>query len=157
MDRLNRQDINEQMETFLAEVRLPDIQISDDIIKILGDLNKIEKIRTLHPLELSEYSVLLASYALYLASQENKLLAWSKWCEDNLQFIVGKQLQNAYGYGYQEKAIFIRSNDKNATEIDSLRLLAEAKLNRVRNLSKQLNLLSDTVRNLAFAKGKYGN
>lgn len=156
LNRFDLGEMGEKVESMKAEIGFPEIKTSPNVITIINNLSDIGFIQKLHPTTISEYSVLLSTYSLYLTTQENKFKAYVNWCEANLQHLVGTLIGEAPGYGFEEKNQVIRSNYDKAKELEEQKLIAVTRLEVIRNTSIKLEFICNTLRNLYFEKAKAG-
>lgn len=153
-NRFDLGEMGEKVEVMKSEIGFPEIRASPNIVQIINNLSNIDFIQKLHPTTISEYSVLLASYSLYLTTQENKYKAYVNWCEANLEHLVGTLLPDAIGYGFDEKNLVIRANHDKCRELNDQKLIAMTKLEVIRNTSIKLEFVCNTLKNLYFEKRK---
>lgn len=155
MNRLNLDEAKQNIEIFKSEIYFPSIKVNASIHDLIKDCESVNTLRGLSSEELLNMAVVLANYSLFLLTEENRLKSFRNWCESNIKYIVGQNLQNAPGYGFTEKDIYIRANDTIAQELDSQKLLIEAKLDIIHFLSQKIQNLSEILKNLAYEKNRY--
>lgn len=153
-NRFDLGEMGEKVEVMKSEIGFPEIKASPNIVQIINNLSDLTFIQKLHPTTISEYSVLLSSYSLYLTTQENKYKAYVQWCEANLEHLVGTLLGEAPGYGFEEKNLVIRANHEKCKELNDQKLIAVTKLEVIRNTSIKLEFIANTLKNLYFEKRK---
>jgi len=153
----NRFDIKEMgshIELMKSEMGFPEVRAPENINTLVNNLSNLEYLTKLSPLMISEYSVLLSTYSMYLAAQENKLNAYHDWCEANIKHLVGQLLEEAPGYGFQEKDLSIRSNHPTAAELCEKQLIAKTKLLVIKGISLKLEFICGTLKNLYYEKAR---
>lgn len=155
INRFDPDDVKSQIEMMKAELFFPSLEPPQNIQVIMKQLSDLTVLKSLSPMDLSEYSVLLDHYGLFLTTQENRLKSYLNWCESNIKYIVGKNIDKSYGYGFNEKDAFIRSNDMTAHDLEFKKLGVQAKLDTIQFMSLKISRLSDTVHNLAVEKHKF--
>lgn len=151
MNRFSGQDIKTELEIFKANIDLPHFSNSTKIQSIIDNLSTYSK---LDPEKLSEYAMDISLYGLYLLQEENKLVATINWCESNIKIIIGQEAQNYGGTWYEEKKNIIVANNKTALQLDSLRTVAQVKLDSIKYMSQKLQYLADSLKRYSFEKRK---
>jgi hypothetical protein len=152
-NRFISDEFAEKLESFKAEIFFPNLTPPDNINQIIQKVSSANLIKTLSITDIAENMVLLSSYSLFLTKEENRLNAYINWCESNIKFIVGQQMNQISGY-FQEKDLFIRSNDTNAIKLGELKLIAEVKLNSIKFIAQKISYLSDKLESFMFARKK---
>lgn len=155
----NRFDKNQAIEditVLAAETALPDIEPDSNIQKILKEASNMSLVQKLDPVRLAEYATVLSSYVYYLNRVENELKYKITWLESNINHIVGSQLDNYSGYGYQEKSSKIKASEAAAISYESDRHRNQTKLEYLNNLTFSLRLIIDNLKNLAMTKSRQG-
>ena len=155
-NRFVADEFAERIETFKAEIFFPDFTPPDNIKDIIQNISKADVLKTLGPSDLNEYAVLLSSYSLFLTQEENRLNAYINWCESNIKFIVGKEVENAFGSFYQERDLWVRAHDANAINLGTAKLSAEVKLNSIKFIAQKVQYLSERLEGLSYAKSRAG-
>lgn len=151
MPRLTEAEINTEVAQYHNKIKFPKMSPAAEIADILEKICSHKHLRSLGTIELSEYSVLLASYSLFLTKEEAELNSIVQWCESHIKHIVGRNIQEVQGY-FNEKDHYIRSHDTNAMALDEKKSVAEAKLNSIRYISQKINYLSEVLNNLSREK-----
>lgn len=149
--RYSIEDTAQGIELFRAKLGFPPIKPPNNIDKIVSECGNLEVLSNIDPIRLAEYSVILAQYSFYLASEVNRLEAKAKWCESNIQNIVGKNINNISGY-FNEKQSYIRSNDEHAMRLDEIRQQSQTEYECFKFLSEKIKFLSGSLDNLVRAK-----
>lgn len=152
----NRADAHEAasyIQSFKTDIGLPLVDPINEMTEILTKFNDRPYIKSLSPVELMEYSLLLGNYSLYLTMQENRLIAFINWCESNIKIIVGKNLNEVSGY-FNEKDSYIRANEKTALELSDMKLVAQAKIDSIKWISTKIQHISDILDRLSHEKSK---
>jgi hypothetical protein len=144
----------QEIELFKAEIHFPQIKPISNIQEIFNKVSDLTFIKSLSSYELMEYNLQLNYYALYLLTQENRLKSYINWCESNIKYLVGKNLDQVTGYGFSEKETKIRSVEENAVALDIEILKSKAKLDTIYFMSQKIQSLSDCLKNLSFEKSK---
>ena len=153
-NRLVTDEIEDRMATFKAEIYFPTFTPPKNIQDIITKTSDLNMLKNMTPMDLGESATLLASYSLYMATQENKLKSFVNWCESNIKYIVGLHVQDVQGY-FTEKDLYIRAKVEKAAELEGRKQAAQVKLDSLYFLSKKIEVLSDSLRNLAFEKHRY--
>ncbi|NBV99934.1 MAG: hypothetical protein EBR67_10610 [Proteobacteria bacterium] len=156
----NIEDYVKDLEIFKSELNFPNLSPPSNLNEILNSLSSFSIIKTLSPEMLSEYSVLLASYSLFLHIEENRYKAYADWCEHNIKRIIGENLNQVpieIGNYYQNVEIYIRSNHAKARELDTKKSFALTRLEIIKGVSLKLDKMCDTLKGLSYAKrsGQY--
>lgn len=152
--RLDISGMTSEMELLKAELYFPDTSPPQNIQEILTRCADSKYLQTVGAAELRENAIVLASYSLELAKQENRFVAFAGWCERNIQFIIGKNLDQTPYTFYTEKATYIRANEPHAADLDAKRNVALTKVEYLKFLSSKIQFLSECLDNAAFAKEK---
>lgn len=150
-NRLKPLEIRERLEIFKAEIRFPSIKPPDKISDILNKLIDISTLKVLTAEQLSEHMVLLAGYNLYLCEQENRLIATINWCESNIKYIIGKNVDQIEGF-FTEKELKIRANEQNAQELEKIKLEMQVKLDSIKNLGFKIDFVTNNLKNLYYER-----
>lgn len=150
-NRYSANHMSMELERVRAEMGYPSLVPCKDIDKIIKECGNYSILSKLDPIILMEYSVLLATYSLYLASETNRLEAKMKWCESNIQIIVGKNLDNVVGY-FNEKQSAIRANEPLAKSLEEMKLDAQTKFETFKFIAEKIKFLSITLDNLSRQK-----
>lgn len=148
-------ELTKKIEQFKKQTSLPKLQPPVTINEVLEDLSNLEMIRTLTVEELSEQSILLANYSLYLQSKENALKGFVHWCESNIKTIVGQQLKTSKEYGFQAKDAEIRSNDVMIQDLEKHKIEAEVKLNLIEKMSYKVQNLAEILKSVYIERMRY--
>lgn len=153
-NRLDEKEMAMELEVLKSELALPKNTSLEDIEKALDEVSNLKIIQTLSPTSLSEYAVLFGCYSIDLTMYENRIKSFVKWCEGNIQYIIGRNLANTPYSFFSEKASYIRSNEEHAIALDKARNASEAKLEYIKFLSQKMAFLSDRVQSLAEIKNR---
>ena len=146
---------NEQKVTeFLSKVddwiedRNADLAKENEEVKPIMALSS-DEVRSLSQEKALSYSFVLFAHAEYLQGVYNKEKTVVDFCDDSIWFMVGDKLQN-YGGQYskwQEKYYSAVKENPMATELNRLKIMSQARLNRlsgkVDNTKKMATLLQD--------------
>lgn len=154
-NRLRPEEIQDRLVSFKSEIYFPEFRPPENIQDLVNKSSNINLLRAMTPMDLHESCVLLLSYSMYLTSQENSLKSFINWCESNLKYIVGGHLQDVQAYSFAEKDVSIRANVPQAAELETRKQAAQVKLDHLIFLSKKLEMLAESMRNLAYEKHKY--
>ncbi len=158
-NRFSPDEYTERLESMKAEIFFPNFRPPENIETIINELSNQAALRKLAPQDLSEYAIMLASYATYLSSQENRLTAFINWCEGNIKFVIGKRLDDVpewLGNYYPTLDTYIRSHEENAISLENRKSVAQVKLDSIKFIAQRLQYLSETIKTLIFEKGKLG-
>lgn len=155
-NRFDRNQAIDDITLLNAEAAIPDITPDDNIQKIIRECSNINLLQKLDPVRLSEYATILACYVFYLNKIENELKYKISWFESNINHIIGKQLDNYDGYGFQEKSSKIKSNESQAKEYDTSRHRYQTQLEYLSNLTFSLRLIIESLKNLSMSKARQG-
>ena len=147
-------EMSEKIEVFKAECSFPNLEAPNKIQEIIESLSSHKFINQLTPETISEYSVLISNYALYLQQQRNRIQAAINLFEHNIKLIVGQELKNSDEYSFQAKDIYIRANHSVARKIQDKKIVCEIKLEFLRDVDSKLKVITDGLRNLYFQKIK---
>ncbi len=153
-NRLSIDEMVAELESLKAESYLPVIKPSVDMNALITKVSDHKQLKSMTASELYEYSVLLATYSLYLNIQENRINAFVGWCERNINYIIGRNLNNTPYSFYTEKCSFIRHNEDHAIELDKKQNAALTQLEYIKYTSKKIMDLSDKLKDMAQAKSK---
>ena len=145
-NRFSAEEMAERLERFKADVYFPDIKPDDNIVNLINSLSKRDFIKNMTPIDGSEYLIQISQYALFLNIQENRCVSYVNWCESNIKQIVGKKLQEAKGFTFQEKDLEIRANDENASYLEQQKLVTQSKLDMVKFLSQKIHFIIDSIK-----------
>ena len=146
---------NEQKVTeFLSKVddwiedRNADLAKENEEVEPIMALSS-DEVRSLSQEKALSYSFVLFAHAEYLQGVYNKEKTVVDFCDDSIWFMVGDKLQN-YGGQYskwQEKYYSAVKENPMATELNRLKIMSQARLNRlsgkVDNTKKMATLLQD--------------
>lgn len=154
MARATLDDSQTEIENFKAEVYYPNIKPNKQVQEFLNEIGDIKYLKSLAPLQLAEYSVMLAHYSVYLTTVENRLKSYIGYCSGNIKHICSKNLDKTPFTWYAEKVDYITANEPNAAELDKERASAQAKLDMIVFLSQKISYLAETIKDLRFAKQK---
>ena len=153
-NRLDEKEMAAELEIMKSQLVLPNSAPLEDIEKALESVSNLKILQTLSPTTLSEYSVILGRYSFDLNLYENKTNSFIKWCESNIEYIIGRNLANTPYTFFTEKANYIRANEEHAIALDKAKHVAETKLAYIKFLSQKMAFLSDRVKDLALTKNK---
>lgn len=151
---VTKAEIKQNIELFKAEAFFPDFKPSVDVQKFLQDIGDMKHLNRLTGGELLEYAVLLSHYSLSLTIQENRIKSHITWCETNLKQIVGRLLDQSFGFTFQEKDCYIRANEPRAVQLEEIKLQDQIKLDTIIFVSQKVHFLSEMVKSLALEKNK---
>lgn len=154
MNRLDMEDMGDRIQSFKTDIRFPLIDPPDNITEIITKVSNGTTLKALSGIELQEYAIILSSYALYLSMQENQIEAKFNWAENNIKFIVGKNLQEVEGYGFNEKDSYIRANEPTAVTLHDKKLEFQAKKESIKFIAMKIHNLADHLRSLGLEKTK---
>lgn len=152
--RYTEEETREELEKFKAEVFWPDLRPSLEIQAFVQNLSSTQFLRDLSVMDLQERCIQLAHYGLFLTTQENRLKSYISYCENNIKVIVGRLMQEAYGFSFQEKDLYIRTHDDNAQTLQNNKDHAQVKLEYIMFLSQKISVLIDTIKGLCFEKNR---
>lgn len=156
-NRFESDEVTERLESAKAEMFFPNIQPPKDIEDIINNMTRQGNIRAMGPQEVTEYAVVLSSYSLYLSIQENRYTSFINWCESNIKYIVGREINNIdislRGY-FPTMDAWIRSNNPTAMELDNRKCTAQVKLDSIKFIAQRIQFLTDTLKNLSFQKNR---
>lgn len=155
MNRLIPDETKVEVEKMKAGIAFPNLKAYSDISDLINALGTPHVLQKLSPLDLAERAVTLSVYSLALTAEESRIRSYVNWCEANLKYIVGKKLDAAPGYGFNEKDAYIRANEEMAQTIDENRLMAQAKLDQLSFIAQKIHYIADAIKNLAYEKNKY--
>jgi hypothetical protein len=158
-NRYDAEEMATKIEAMKSEIGFPELATSPNINQVINNLSNLDYLNKLGPMQIAEISTTISVYALYLNSEENRYKAYINWCESNLKHLVGTLLGEVSGYGFEEKNSTIRSNEKLACELTEKKLIAETKLQSIKDTSLKLEFVCNCLRNLYFEKNrvaKYG-
>ena len=157
MKTLNdRFDINEAadlLKEYKEEIKFPTLKPPQDIEFILDNLGSNEYIKSLCREDISSLMVSLSLYSLFLTSQEARLKTYVNFCESNIKFIVGENMNSMQGY-FNEKDLAIRATNDLAKDYEAKKLSAHLKLDSIMFISQKLEKLGDVLKTLYFEKKK---
>lgn len=156
-NRFDPKEIRAEIDKFKGSVWLPKLEAPENIESVLKELASYQTLRGLDPVKLNEYAVTIAVYSTYLTMEFNRYVTERNWCESNIEHIIGRELENVEGYGYQEKSHKIRSLHPEAIKLDEKKLLAQTKIDYISNVSQKLQFLCEMLKNLAYSKSKQGD
>lgn len=156
-NRFDTDEMVSHINEFKEEINFPSVVSSVEIQEIINKLSDRNILRMMGPDELAEYGVVLNQYALFLTIQENRYKAYLHYCESNIKYIVGRELQNCNEYGFEAKNLQIRSTNTTAQELETQKITAEIKLEYIKNISFKIQSLTESIRNLVFEKHKSSN
>lgn len=157
INRFDANEVRENLDIFKGEISLPKLESPDKIESILQDLSNHMALKRLDPIALNEYAVLLGIYSTYLTMEMNRYITQRNWCDANLQHIIGRELDNVEGYGYQEKSHKIVSLHPEASKLDEKKLLIQTKIDYISGIAQKLQFMCDMLKNLAYSKSKQGD
>lgn len=152
MDRYDLKGIAEGIEIKRSEFQFPKISPPVNIQIIMNHVQQ-GQITTFDSVTLYGFAVELAQYALYLAIEINRLQAKAKCLESNLKHIVGKNLENAVGFTFQEKDHSIRANDNLAASYEEAKLSLSAQIDTFNFVDRKVSFVAELIRDLARNKG----
>lgn len=155
-NRFVADEFADRIETFKADIFFPDFTPPENIKEVIQNISKADVLKTLGPEDLNQHAVLLASYSLFLTQEENRLNSYINWCEANIKFIVGRELENAFGSYYQEKELWIRAHNVNAADLSTAKLSAQVKLDSIKYIAQKVQYLSERLEGLSYAKSRAG-
>lgn len=147
---------SEDIEVLAASANIPDVKTDNNIQRIINECSDISFLQKLDPVRLSEYAAVLSCYVLFLNKKENDLKYKISWYESNINHIVGSQLDNYQGYGFQEKSSKIKAHEPVAKEYEQYRHRLQTQLEYLNNLNFSLRLTIDNIKNLALIKSRQG-
>ncbi len=139
-------------ENAMAKINMPLIRPPTELQKIINDTGNKALLATLNPRDTVEYAILLNSYALYLTMAENKLLAEYNLYENTIKRIVGENVAEVNGYGFNEKDTYIRANEPHAKDLESKKTSIQVEIDSMKYLSQKFQMLAENLKNLSFAK-----
>lgn len=148
MSRFDQKQMSADIQLMKTEMKIPIIKPSDDVQGIMNTImnNKLDGVG-IH--DLYNYSAKIAVYALYIKGEINSLRAKQDWLESNIKNIVGKNIRNVEGYGYNEKECYIRANDELASQLDEQLINNKAKLNVLYGTDEKLQYIANILQNIA--------
>ena len=152
-ERIKSEEIAERLEIMKSDIFFPDLKPNKNINEIINQISNIESLRKLAPRDIAEYSTILATYSLFLITQENRIQSYINWCESNLKYLVGKNLPQLTGY-FEEKNLIIRSSEEHCINLDKIKLECQVKLDSIKMVSQKIEFLVQTLRNLMWEKKK---
>lgn len=148
MSRFDSKIMSANIQLMKTEMKLPTIKPSNDIQSIIDNITN-GKMNGISAYDLYGYASKLSVYSLYIKGEINSLKSKLDWLEGNIKNIVGKNIRNVEGYGYNEKESFIRANDEIASELDAQSLATKAKINILWGIDEKIHYLSNIIQNVA--------
>lgn len=143
-----------KIQLFKTDINFPHIDPPKNITEIITKVSNYNIIQHMTSAELQEYAVILTCYSLYLSIQENSVEAQTNWAENNIKFIVGKNLESVNGYGFLEKDSYIRANEPLAVELHDKKLEFQAKKESIKFIAMKIYNLAEHLRSLGIEKAK---
>ena len=143
-------EVASKLQEFYKEVTFPSITAPKEIQELLNVSR--EDIRNKDKEELSIDAVVLSQYAMYITIQMNKLRAKLSWCDFQIDSIIGRELSNTSGYGFQEKSLIIKRNDEVARSVEQVRSLLLIKLATLKDLDEKIKDISKAILSLQYVK-----
>lgn len=102
--------------------------------------------------ECGEAAFLLTRFAMHLQNAVNREQARVRWSEESVKKIIAPTVGQQKGYSYEErKMAAIRENDA-ATKIESLRVKAQLRIDRISYLSAKVESLAKALISLQQSK-----
>lgn len=147
---ITKEEIEKHIEKFRSTVHVPEIVVPANIENILNQTRQQLSAKSREDIGYDMFE--LSQYAFYITMAYNKLKTTLAWCEGNLRSIIGRELDNTSGYGYNEKSLKIIRNDPNASKIDQIKILTEVKINSIENIERRIEFMSQSLRNILFSK-----
>lgn len=147
---VSKDELKSKLDEFKANIKFPELSPPEEIQELLLLSREDFKKRGIDTLAID--SIRLSQYCLFLQIQKNKLKTGIDWCDLNLNSILGRDLPNAKGYGFQEKSLVIFKNDNTAKELIMLKNEWESKLTSIQDIDKKIEFMINSIKNLYFVK-----
>lgn len=128
-------------------------EVESEVARLLaltpGQLSRLSAI------ECSEGAFLLCRFATHLQNALNREQARLRWAEECIRKIIAPHLAQQKGYSFEErKLLAVRDNDA-ASNIDTLRVKAQLRIERVSYLSNKVENMARSL--MALAQSKRGS
>ena len=146
--------IDENLEIFKSDLYFPEFAQSQDIKNFLESLSDLSFLKTQSPTELFENYVRLCNYSAFLLSRENRLLTYINAYEHNIRSLVGKNLQESWGFTFEEKNHYIRANEPNCVELQNKKFELQVQYDYIRGIAQKIEKLADAIKNLGYEKNR---
>lgn len=147
---LNKQELEQTLSDFKIDIKLIKISVPEEVNLILNLTRKDLFNRSSE--ELAVDAIQLAQYSASIHNEKNKCEAVKVWAEANLKSIIGRELENYTGYGYQEKSVKISRNDEQAHAFFKLIATMESKIASIAEIDKKIDFIVSSIKNLCFVK-----
>lgn len=122
-------NFNEQMEKWEGFLCLPYKEPNRNIIEYVLTID-YEQLKQHSPIELSEYSVIMAQYSFFLQNQSNKCENFINWAKQSLSYFIGEE----------------------KTQLMKWTRVIENRHDRIKFLSKKIEVFSQCITNLSRIK-----
>ena len=138
----------QKIDDWIEDRNVDLVRKNDDVERILN--MRSDTINSLTPAEILSYSFILFSHAEYLQSLYNKEKSVVNFCGDSIWFIIGNKMDN-YGGQYAKWEVRYFSAIKEnplASELNRLKLIAEARANRLKDKSEIVRRMGTVFQDL---------
>ena len=138
----------QKIDDWIEDRNVDLVRKNDDVERILN--MRSDTISSLTPAEILSYSFILFSHAEYLQSLYNKEKSVVNFCGDSIWFIIGNKMDN-YGGQYAKWEVRYFSAIKEnplASELNRLKLIAEARANRLKDKSEIVRRMGTVFQDL---------
>lgn len=149
-DNNSNNKIQDEVKNFKDALLISSLKIPEQIEELLN-MSRADMLAKDKQTLLIDAAI-LARYAMNLRSEVGKLRARISWCQANIDSIIGREIPNVTGYGYNEKAKQIIRNDTTARKLDQSRMLYQSQLDSIEELDRKVEFFANCIKNIAFIK-----
>lgn len=111
----------------------------------------LEQLRKKTLQELSEATVLLSQYRLYLQRRINRNKAWEKWIINKLDELTAYHLQQiSSDYGFNERPIIARNSPEICKKLNSYLREIRMEMERLYDTPQNIGFLIEAIRDMKF-------
>lgn len=109
-------------------------------------------LKKLGPVELGEIAFVLSQYSHRLQQAVNREQSRITWATESVKKLVAKKVSAYTGYSYDERKSKAIADDDAAQKLESIRVQAQMRVDRVSFLSARASELAKTAMSLASTK-----
>jgi hypothetical protein len=98
----------------------------------------------------------LAQFGFHVQRSLNREQARFNWAENEIKRTIADEIQQYKGYGYVEKALQAIKHNEKAAALDSIRIYAQQRIDRLSYLANGVKHLSDAIRTIEMNRVRNG-
>lgn len=111
----------------------------------------LDDLRKKTPEELSEATIEIARYSLFIERSINRQKAWERWAKLKSDEYTAHYLGDVPDrYGFNERVLIARNNPEPCKILNKFIREIEMKLSRLYNVPKHISIIADAINNLKY-------